>query len=89
MNEDYLTDKVRANNSRAIALLTAAQPGSDGSQNLLPDILVELTSDEQSTVDLLFGLSNIAGLLLVRLEKLAGRQPLEELRYLAAKYGER
>ena len=87
MNEDHLTEKVRANNSRAIALLTAAQTAPDGGE-LLADILVELTSDEQSTVDLLFGLQNIAGILLVRLEKLAGREPLEELRHLAAKYGE-
>ena len=82
----HLTPAVRRNNSLAIGLLTAstADPASGA---LIGETLMSYIDDGVREDELVFGLFNIAGILLIRLEKMAGRNPLDELQYLAAMYG--
>lgn len=73
--------------SRAIGVLTALQDAPDA-ESALP-LLHMYLQDGVSDMELYIGMTNLAVILLVRLEKMAGRQPLDELAYLAERYGER
>jgi hypothetical protein len=81
-------DLQRQLTSRAIAIAAAAyaQPGS-------PKLVVETVrgylAEGVSELAIVGGLANLVIFLLARLETLAGRNPLEELRYLAEQCGER
>ena len=81
-------DPRRASLSKVIAIATAlnATPENPG---LATRTFVSYIGEGDDPVDLLTGAMNLCTLLLMRLEKLTGRDPQEELRYLAACYAER
>jgi hypothetical protein len=81
-------DLQRQLTSRAIAMAAAAyaQPGSP---KLVVDIVRGYLAEGVSELAIVGGLANLVILLLARLEMLAGRNPLEELQFLAEQHGER
>ena len=81
-------DLQRQLTSRAIAMAAAAYAQPD-SPKLVVDIVRGYLAEGVSELAIVGGLANLVILLLTRLEVLADRNPLEELRYLAARHGER
>ena len=71
-----------------IAIATALNATPED-PDLATQTFLSYISDGDDPVDLLTGAMNLCTLLLMRLEKLAARDPHEELRYLASRYGER
>ena len=82
------SDEQRRSMSRGIAILAAKNADPDNLHAALP-ILRTYMDEGVTDVDLLLGMTNVAEFLLVRLEKLARRNPWDELQYLAEQYGER
>lgn len=80
-------DPRAASLSKVIALATALNATPDDPR-LASETFGSYISDGDDPVDLLTGAMNLCTLLLVRLEKLAGRDPADELQYLATRYGE-
>ena len=83
-----IPDGFRRSMSRGIAVLTAMNADPDNQHAALP-VLGSYFEDGVSDAELFQSMVNVAQFLLIRLEKLAGRDPWAELRYLADEYGER
>lgn len=73
--------------SRGIAILAALNAEPENGRAHLPIIRTYMI-DGVSDAELVASMIDLATFLLVRLEKLAGRDPWDELRYLAEHYGE-
>ena len=82
------SDNQRRSMSRGIAILSAGFAEPD---NLYADVPLLQTYLEEGVTgaELLMAMTEVAGFLLIRLEKLARRDPWDELQYLAEQYGER
>jgi hypothetical protein len=74
--------------SRAIAMATAAYAQPD-SPKLVVDLVRGYLAEGVREMEIIGGLANLTIFLLTRLETLAGRNPLEELQYLAEQCGQR
>ncbi len=74
--------------SRGIAILAAMNAEPDNLHAALP-VLKTYFEEGVSDAELMQSMTNVAQFLLIRLQKLADRDPWDELRYLAEQYGER
>lgn len=80
-------DPRRASLSKVIAIAIALNATPEDPA-LATQTFVSYIGEGDDPVDLLTGAMNLCTLLLIRLEKLTGRDSQEELHYLAAHYGE-